>query len=401
MLSRLDGAKHTSATVESLPAESHNNRCVWKKVQCLSWKGWEDSLLFFTQCNKTSTHQPDFFSRRSNGVNSHPFMGGKHYFGFLDKMRMAQSAAVASQHQEELHRRHHLHPHPHLDRPGKRRRASGGASRNSGSLNHLSGEMIRKLREQQKQRSVSSGGMSSSIIMGQPLSQSNGRPSQVVSSSKRKEDCLPSSTTSSVVPYVIKPQPPPLMVAREAPTAEVVRVSLNGKLIPAFNIGGESRLCLPQILNHNLGPFNWDEICQACEELQIHIAPCTSNQLLALKSRGILPLAANQCGLITKSDSERLISYLGLTYNGGDDDNEVTIDNPDVKSVDEDEDENRGPLDVSHECFGGARATLFPNEYATPYSRCIKCKECSKLSLFNSYISMHPKPCAAFYKVTG
>ena len=54
------------------------------------------------------------------------------------------------------------------------------------------------------------------------------------------------------------------------------------------------------------------QICLACEELQIHIAPASNNQLIALKSRDALPLAAHQCGLITKSDAERLISFLGM-----------------------------------------------------------------------------------------
>ena len=58
--------------------------------------------------------------------------------------------------------------------------------------------------------------------------------------------------------------------------------------------------------------FSRFQICLACEELQIHIAPASNNQLIALKSRDALPLAAHQCGLITKSDAERLISFLGM-----------------------------------------------------------------------------------------
>merc|ERR1711978_33035 len=69
-------------------------------------------------------------------------------------------------------------------------------------------------------------------------------------------------------------------------------------------------LCLPQILRQTLAQFHWQQICRACEELQIHCAPCSSSQLGALKAAGVLPVAAHQCGLITKSDAERLTSYL-------------------------------------------------------------------------------------------
>ena len=81
-------------------------------------------------------------------------------------------------------------------------------------------------------------------------------------------------------------------------------------IITDFSVGGELRLCLPQILRQTLAQFHWQQICRACEELQIHCAPCSSSQLVALKSAGVLPVAAHQCGLITKSDAERLTSYL-------------------------------------------------------------------------------------------
>ena len=44
--------------------------------------------------------------------------------------------------------------------------------------------------------------------------------------------------------------------------------------------------------------------------MQIHCAPCTPSQLASLKRGSIIPSSADQCGLITKSDVERLISYL-------------------------------------------------------------------------------------------
>jgi hypothetical protein len=53
-------------------------------------------------------------------------------------------------------------------------------------------------------------------------------------------------------------------------------------------------------------------------------------QLIALKSRHALPLAANQCGLITKTDAERLISYLGMSCSKED---RGAADDPDKEEV--------------------------------------------------------------------
>ncbi len=85
--------------------------------------------------------------------------------------------------------------------------------------------------------------------------------------------------------------------------------------VRVFSVGGELRLCLPQILRKTLAPFHLQLICRACEELQIHCAPCSGSQLAALKAAGVLPVTAYQCGLITKSDAERLTSYLMLQSN--------------------------------------------------------------------------------------
>jgi hypothetical protein len=35
-------------------------------------------------------------------------------------------------------------------------------------------------------------------------------------------------------------------------------------------------------------------------------------------------------------------------------------------------------IHVVHECFGKARASVYPRLYESPNSKCIRCKECSK-----------------------
>ena len=37
---------------------------------------------------------------------------------------------------------------------------------------------------------------------------------------------------------------------------------INGETIPAFNIGGEYRLCLPRILRQILSQYHWEQVSQ-------------------------------------------------------------------------------------------------------------------------------------------
>ena len=66
----------------------------------------------------------------------------------------------------------------------------------------------------------------------------------------------------------------------------------------------------PQILNTVLDSVSLHAIHQGCDELQIYCSTCSPAQLEALKARKILPITAYQCGLITKSDAERLCASL-------------------------------------------------------------------------------------------
>ena len=80
-------------------------------------------------------------------------------------------------------------------------------------------------------------------------------------------------------------KPPPLMSSRDMTSASLEETVINGQVIPCFNIGGEMRLCFPQILKQILGGFHMEQICLACEELLIHVAPATNQQLSALKGK--------------------------------------------------------------------------------------------------------------------
>ena len=79
---------------------------------------------------------------------------------------------------------------------------------------------------------------------------------------------------------------------------------LEGQSIACFTVGGEKRLCLPQILNTVLGTFSLQQINNVCDELHIYCSRCNQNQLDTLKLLSILPGSAPSCGLITKTDAE-------------------------------------------------------------------------------------------------
>ena len=147
------------------------------------------------------------------------------------------------------------------------------------------------------------------------------------------------------------------------------------------------RLCFPQILKQILGSFHSEQICLACEELLIHVAPASTQQLVVLKGAGVLPLAAHQCGLITKSDAERLAAYLmtnKMSTAQANAANNVENNNSNNDLISDEINNGGGPgqrmvLHVQHECFGKATGTLYPALYRDPKAKCIKCTICGKI----------------------
>ncbi|XP_036389098.1 v-ski avian sarcoma viral oncogene homolog a [Megalops cyprinoides] len=168
-------------------------------------------------------------------------------------------------------------------------------------------------------------------------------------------------------------QPPPVMPGplfipsdRSTERCETV---LESETISCFVVGGEKRLCLPQILNTVLRDFSLQQINSVCDDLHIYCSRCTADQLEILKVMGILPFSAPSCGLITKTDAERLCNALiyGGTYP------------PHCKK------EFSGSLElelteksfkVYHECFGKCKGLFVPELYTSPNAACIQCMDC-------------------------
>ncbi|KAJ1521169.1 hypothetical protein ONE63_002864 [Megalurothrips usitatus] len=150
--------------------------------------------------------------------------------------------------------------------------------------------------------------------------------------------------------------------------------ALEGEVIACFVVGGEKRLCLPQVLNSVLRDFSLGQINSVCDELHIYCSRCNPAQLEELQATGTLPATAASCGLITHTDAERLCAALlprGL---------------PVSKQA-----RQGDGFHVYHECFGRASGVCRPDE---PLARSIECTECRLVfapQQFVSHAHRHPE----------
>ncbi|XP_015266417.1 PREDICTED: ski oncogene [Gekko japonicus] len=183
----------------------------------------------------------------------------------------------------------------------------------------------------------------------------------------------------------IQPPPPvvpgPFFMPSDRSTERCETV-LEGETISCFVVGGEKRLCLPQILNSVLRDFSLQQINAVCDELHIYCSRCTADQLEILKVMGILPFSAPSCGLITKTDAERLCN--ALLYGGAYPPRckkEFAL----AAAASSSAAGAPPPLElevteksfkVYHECFGKCKGLLVPELYSSPAAACIQCLDC-------------------------
>lgn len=165
----------------------------------------------------------------------------------------------------------------------------------------------------------------------------------------------PQSTSSSRV----SPSQMPLFLPMDASRSEKTETVLEGETIACFVVGGEKRLCLPQILNTVLRDFSLQQINNICDELHIFCSRCNAEQLEILKVTRVLPASAPSCGLITKTDAERLCNAL--------------LHRTPEKSRDP---PSPNAFKVYHECFGKCKGLLSPELYTSEYAKCIECFDC-------------------------
>jgi len=133
---------------------------------------------------------------------------------------------------------------------------------------------------------------------------------------------------------------------------------LEGERVSCFAVGGERRLCVPQILQTVLGRFTLADINGACDALRIHIALADDRQLAALRRDLVLPQSAHGCGLITLSDAQRLCTALLGNPGGG------------RAGTSRDAGDSRDGIPVVHRCFGKCAGWLRTG------ARLVRCAAC-------------------------
>ena len=174
----------------------------------------------------------------------------------------------------------------------------------------------------------------------------------------------------------------PILTAPDQSCSERCETLLESERISCFVVGGERRLCLPQILNTVLQDFSLQQINQVCDELQIYCSRCTHDQLEELKLSGILPRSAPSCGLITQTDAERLVSALLLRTESRevreplvqDRDKEISAEK--ARNKKNEADESLAKFRVYHECFGKCRGIFDADLFDSENASCIECLEC-------------------------
>ena len=158
----------------------------------------------------------------------------------------------------------------------------------------------------------------------------------------------------------------PILLSMDRTVSEATETALEGESIACFEVGGEKRLCLPQILKNILNSFTLPQINAAYEELHVFSSLSSPGQLEILKGHGILPSTAHKCGLITKSDAQRLCSV--LLRRNGDSASRKTPSFPQGSG-----------FRVVHKCFGKCRGIFIPMMYEQPNSPAIQCLECGAM----------------------
>lgn len=186
--------------------------------------------------------------------------------------------------------------------------------------------------------------------------------------SKHPSTSSSSDDLSGDAPLVVQIPPPeiPHPILTEPDTngcGTLFETVLEGRRIGCFMLGGELRLCLPQVLNNVLMDFSLDQINCTCERLQIFCSQCTPEQLNEFKAAKILPEDVKTSGLITRTNAERLCAALLCR---GEKQPPSGLKSASVS------------FRVSHRCFGGADGICRPELFSLKQPICIECADCGE-----------------------
>uniref|UniRef100_A0A672K0T7 Ski-like protein n=1 Tax=Sinocyclocheilus grahami TaxID=75366 RepID=A0A672K0T7_SINGR len=185
----------------------------------------------------------------------------------------------------------------------------------------------------------------------------------------------------------------PVLVPPDSST-DLVLCCLEGESIYCFSVGGELRLCLPQLLNTVLREFSLQQINSVCDQLYLYCSRCDATQLHILKVLGILPPGTPSCGLITLTDAQRLCNT--LLHPGEEPSRESHKGHGDREEYEKNGEESGG-FWVEHQCLGKCHGLFVPQLYSSPDAHCICCSQCRILesSCHERHVmaqTAHPSP---------
>jgi len=142
-------------------------------------------------------------------------------------------------------------------------------------------------------------------------------------------------------------------------TSELSETRVEGEKISCFKVGGEARLCLPQLLSRVLYSIPPSTLQSVTDALHVYFSECGAGQLEVLKQAGVLPDTVPRSGLVTLTNAMRICALLLHNH-------------PPQQATPND----MTVIPVVHECFGGCRGLFWPSEYQSSSSLCVECIGC-------------------------
>ncbi|KAH7724512.1 SKI/SNO/DAC family protein [Aphelenchoides avenae] len=151
--------------------------------------------------------------------------------------------------------------------------------------------------------------------------------------------------------------PMPVMLQPDNISSGLKSTRLGAHLISCFVVGGECRLCYPQVLAMLLHDVPQRTVDEMQTKLGISNLQATGEQVEVMKVNQVIPMNMSRCPLITKTNAERLIASL----------------KPSASPQLSDEQRNTVCVKVEHDCFGGCEGNLYPE---LNIDNCFECATC-------------------------
>lgn len=217
------------------------------------------------------------------------------------------------------------------------------------------------------------------VPSGTVIERTDSRQISTPTSPPQPQPALQREVCASPVNFVQMSQPimsQPILTAPDSEGGTLKECVLESKVIACFELGGELRLCMPQILNYILHDFPLDRIHRTIEDLQISCSKCTPEQEIKLKLAKILPQNVPPCGLITRTNAERLCSALLHST-----ERLSSLKSKMIKDANE-----FFKFRVYHRCFGKSEGFCYPALFSFTDRECIECIDCKGMLPPNKFI---------------